>query len=294
LAAMETKIIDGKKIAEQVQDELRAQVTELKAKGITPGVGVVLVGSRADSSTYVRMKKRAAEGVGMAFRLVELPDTVTTEDVLAEVEKLNKDPAIHGFLVQLPLPSQVHEKTVLDAVSFEKDVDGFHPLNTGNLAQKGRDPLFVPCTPFGCIELLKRSGVEMKGKNAVVLGRSNIVGLPMALCLMNENATVTVCHSQTTDIPAHTRNADILVAAIGKPKYVTGDMIKEGAVVIDVGIHSIEDATTKSGKRLVGDVDADSCKGKAAAITPVPGGVGPMTVTMLLAAVVRSAARQAK
>eukprot|EP00245_Coleochaete_scutata_P000619 TRINITY_DN10720_c0_g1_i1.p1 TRINITY_DN10720_c0_g1~~TRINITY_DN10720_c0_g1_i1.p1 ORF type:complete len:317 (+),score=72.72 TRINITY_DN10720_c0_g1_i1:65-952(+) len=291
-AIEEAKIIDGKAIATAIQAEIAQEVADLKAKhDKVPGLAVVIVGERKDSQTYVRMKKKACADVGITSFGKDLPADVTEEDLLKVVEEFNNDPSVHGILVQLPLPSHINETKVLDAVSIEKDVDGFHPLNLGNLAMKGRTPLFVPCTPQGCIELLVRSGVEIKGKNAVVVGRSNIVGMPAALLLLERDATVSVVHSRTQDPAALIRQADILIAAAGRAQMVKGDWIKPGAVVIDVGTNAVDDATKKAGYRLVGDVDFDEAKKVASQITPVPGGVGPMTIAMLLRNTLESAKR---
>ncbi|CAE7214911.1 FOLD4 [Symbiodinium sp. KB8] len=250
--------------------------------GKAPGLAVILVGARPDSATYVRMKRKACEEVGIADFGVNLPVEASEDEIVAAVRAANEDERVHGILVQLPLPEHVNEMRVLSEISPEKDVDGLHPANVGDLALRGRNPRFVACTPRGCIELLHRNGIEISGKSAVVLGRSNIVGIPAALLLLQENATVTVCHSRTKDIEARIRDADILVAAIGKAHFVQGSWIKPGAVVIDVGINSVDDATKKRGYRLVGDVDYAAAKPVASAITPVPGGVGPMTIAMLL------------
>lgn len=244
---------------------------------------MVLVGNRTDSATYVRMKKKAVKDVGFHSVDVTLSEDVTELELLARIEGLNQDPDVHGILVQLPLPKHIDEAKVLKSIRVEKDVDGFSALNIGNLCLKGGDPpLAVPCTPAGCIELLQRSGVPVAGKEAVVLGRSNIVGMPVASLLQSMNATVTVCHSGTKNIAEHTKRADIIVAAIGKREFLTADMVKPGVVIIDVGINSKPDPSRKSGMRLVGDVDFEGCKMVASHITPVPGGVGPMTITMLL------------
>jgi 5,10-methylene-tetrahydrofolate dehydrogenase/methenyl tetrahydrofolate cyclohydrolase len=276
--------IDGKAIAATIRAEIRTEVDAMVAAGQTPGLAVVLVGARPDSATYVKFKKQACAECGIADIGVDLPASATEAEIVATVERLNADPAVHGILVQLPLPSHVNEERVLEKISIEKDVDGFHPLNIGNLAMKGREPMAVPCTPKGCIELLDRSGVEISGANAVVLGRSNIVGIPVAMLLLARNATVTIVHSRTRDIPAVVAQADILVAAVGRPRMVKAEWIKPGAVIIDVGINQIDDAKRKSGKRLVGDVDYPAVRkaNSAAAITPVPGGVGPMTIAMLM------------
>jgi len=287
---MTATIIDGQAVAAEIRARIKDEVAELKArKGIVPGLATVLVGDNPASQTYVRMKGRACEEVGMRSVGHKLPATATQAEVEGLVRQLNADPAIHGILVQLPLPNHLNEEAVLNAIGIEKDVDGFHPVNIGRLAMKGREPLFVPCTPAGCIALLDHTGVKIEGARAVVLGRSNIVGLPVSLLLIGRNATVTVCHSRTRDLPSVTREADILVAAIGKAQMVRGDWIKPGAVVIDVGVNRVDDPTTKSGYRLVGDVAFDEAKEVAAAITPVPGGVGPMTIAMLLQNTLRAA-----
>ncbi len=280
---MPAKIIDGKAIAAIIRGEIKAEVDTMKAKtGKVPGLAAVLVGERKDSQTYVRMKKKACAEVGITSLGYDLPADISENELLKVVAELNENPEVNGILVQLPLPDHIDEEKILSAISLEKDVDGFHPLNIGRLSMKGRDPLFVPCTPKGVIELLDRSGVTIEGKNAVVLGRSNIVGLPVAMLLLHRNATLTICHSRTQDIPAVTRAADILIAAVGRAEMVKGDWIKPGAAVIDVGVNAVDDPTAKKGYRLVGDVDFDSAKEVAGMITPVPGGVGPMTIAMLM------------
>ncbi|MHC4339363.1 MAG: bifunctional 5,10-methylenetetrahydrofolate dehydrogenase/5,10-methenyltetrahydrofolate cyclohydrolase [Planctomycetota bacterium] len=288
---MTARIIDGKAIAADIRAEVKAGADKLRSQGITPGLATVLVGDNPASHKYVSMKRKACAEAGIESFHNELPDDATQEEVLALVQKLGADPKVHGILVQLPLPDQIDEETILNAVPLSKDVDGFHPLNIGALAMKGRDPDFVPCTPNGVIELLDRSGAKIEGANAVVLGRSNIVGMPVALLLVHRNATVTVCHSRTQDLPEVVRSADILVAAIGRARFCKGEWIKPGATVIDVGTNVIDDPTRKSGKRLVGDVDYEAAVEIAGAITPVPGGVGPMTIAMLLANTLRSASR---
>lgn len=286
------KLIDGKAIASKIQQELKEEIKCLqREKQITPGVAVVLVGERPDSQTYVRMKKAAAEEVGVNFFLKSAPSTITQEELLKTVEDLNRDERVHGIIVQLPLPEHIHEEKILDAISLEKDVDGFHPSNIGRLAMRGRQPLCYPCTPLGCLELLERSGVNLEGKKVVVIGRSNIVGIPFSLICLHRNATVTVCHSKTNDLPEETRRADILIAAAGKPGLVRRDWVKKGAVVIDVGTNAVEDSTRKTGYRLVGDVAFEEVIDIVSKITPVPGGVGPMTVTMLLKNTVQCAWR---
>jgi 5,10-methylene-tetrahydrofolate dehydrogenase/methenyl tetrahydrofolate cyclohydrolase len=287
---MTAQIIDGTAIGAKVQEEVRQAVAEMKEKyGYTPGLATVLVGEDPASSTYVGMKQRTCEKLGIRSIGHKLESDATQEEVEGLVRKLNADPNVNGILVQLPLPKHLNEEAVLNAIDLEKDVDGFHPVNIGRLAMKGRDPLFVPCTPAGCMRLLKESGVDPSGKEAVIVGRSNIVGLPMAMLLQKANATVTICHSRTKDLAAHTREADILVAAIGWAEMITGDMVKPGATIIDVGINQKEDATKKRGYRLVGDVDYDSAKEVAGLITPVPGGVGPMTIALLMENTLRAA-----
>lgn len=287
---MTAQIIDGKLIAQQVRDEVAARVAERVAAGKPkPSLATVLVGDRVDSATYVASKQKACADLGMESFHHHLPADATQEQVEDLVKRLNDDPKVNGILVQLPLPAHLNEERVLQAIGIEKDVDGFSPLNIGRLAQKGREPLFVPCTPYGCIYLLEQVGVQIEGANAVVLGRSNIVGMPAALLLIGKNATVTVCHSRTRDLPSVVRQADILIAAIGKAEMVRGDWIKPGAAVIDVGINSKPDPTKKSGYRLVGDVNFDEAKEVAGFITPVPGGVGPMTIAMLMKNTLRAA-----
>jgi len=281
---MAATIIDGKQIAADVRAEVKQGVSELKQQtGVVAGLATVLVGSDPASHKYVSMKRKACAEAGIESFHHELSPEATQDEVLKLVSDLGADDRVHGILVQLPLPNQVDEETILDAVPLAKDVDGFHPLNIGALAMKGREPEFMPCTPHGCMVLLERSGTEISGANAVVLGRSNIVGMPAALMLIKRNATVTVCHSRTKDIAGVIREADILIAAIGRAHFVKGDWIKPGATVIDVGTNVIDDATRKSGKRLVGDVDFAAAMEVAGKITPVPGGVGPMTIAMLLA-----------
>lgn len=286
------KVIDGKSVAKQIREEISAEVTKLKeAIGVVPGLAVILVGDRKDSATYVRNKKKACESVGINSFEVNLPDDASEQEVLKYISDFNGDPSVHGILVQLPLPSHMNEQNILNAVTIEKDVDGFHPLNIGLLAMRGREPMFVPCTPKGCIELLHRYGVDIKGKRAVVIGRSNIVGMPAALLLQREDATVTIVHSRTKNPEEITRQADIIISAVGQPNMVRGSWIKPGAVIIDVGINPVEDANSPRGYRLVGDVCYDEACKIAAAVTPVPGGVGPMTIAMLLSNTVSSAKR---
>jgi methylenetetrahydrofolate dehydrogenase (NADP+)/methenyltetrahydrofolate cyclohydrolase len=291
---MTAKIIDGKAIAEELRQEVAKGVEELVASGgPRPGLATVLVGENPASQTYVRMKQKACDKLGIESFGHVLSADASQEEVETLVKELNADPKVHGILVQLPLPAGLDEEAILRAISIEKDVDGFHPINIGRLAQKGRDPLFVPCTPAGCIILLKKAGAKLEGARAVVVGRSNIVGMPAALLLVKENATVTICHSRTQDLPARCREADVLIAAIGRPRMIKGDWVKPGAYVIDVGTNRIDDPTAKRGYRLVGDVDFDEAVEVAGAITPSPGGVGPMTITGLLQNTLRSARRAA-
>jgi len=292
---MTAQLIDGKAIAQKVRDEVKEKAAARAAAGKSqPGLATVLVGERVDSAAYVGMKQKACAELGMTSFHHPVPEDVSQEDLEKLVKELNADPKVHGILVQLPLPDHLDEERVLQLINIEKDVDGFSPLNIGRLAQKGREPLFVPCTPYGCIYLLKEAGVEISGANAVVLGRSNIVGMPAALLLVKENATVTVCHSRTKNLADVVRQADILIAAIGRTEMVQGDWIKPGAAVIDVGMNSKPDSTKKKGYRLVGDVNFDEAKEVAGFITPVPGGVGPMTIAMLMANTLRAAEIQDK
>jgi 5,10-methylene-tetrahydrofolate dehydrogenase/methenyl tetrahydrofolate cyclohydrolase len=287
---MSAKIIDGKAIAADIRNEAKDGAAKLLAEhGIQPGLATVLVGDDPASHKYVGMKIKACDEAGFASFSHILPEVTPQDEVLALVRELAENPNVHGILVQLPLPKHVDEKTILDAVPLAKDVDGFHPLNIGALAMKGHEPEFAPCTPSGVIEMIDRTGVTIEGANAVVLGRSNIVGMPVALLLIGRSATVTVCHSRTKNLADVTRNADILVAAIGRAHFVTGDMVKPGCTIIDVGTNMIDDASRKSGRRLVGDVDFAAASEIAGAITPVPGGVGPMTIAMLILNTLRAA-----
>jgi methylenetetrahydrofolate dehydrogenase (NADP+) / methenyltetrahydrofolate cyclohydrolase len=291
---MSAQLIDGKIVAQKVRDDVAAAVAKRTAAGKPkPTLATVLVGDRLDSAAYVASKGKACEELGMGSVSHRLPADATQEEVEKLVRKLNADKEINGILVQLPMPAHINEERVLALINIEKDVDGFSPINIGRLAQKGREPLFVPCTPFGCIYLLEQAGVKIEGSNAVVLGRSNIVGMPAALLLIGKNATVTVCHSRTRDLPGVVRQADILIAAIGKKEMVKGDWIKPGAAVIDVGINAvpvlnpdgtpaISEKTGKPKSKLVGDVKFDEAVQVAGFITPVPGGVGPMTIAMLM------------
>lgn len=280
---MTAQIIDGKATAKRLRQALAAEVAVLKEQsGKAPGLATVLVGDNPASATYVRSKIKACEQIGMLSVHVPLAADISQADLEAEVEKLNNDPAVHGILVQLPLPKHIDEQRIIDLIRYDKDVDGFHPLNIAALTLRGRDPLFVSCTPAGCMLLLEESGVNLSGAEAVIVGRSNIVGMPMALLLVHANATVTVTHSRTKALAEHLKRADIVIAAVGRAEMITGDMLKPGCVVIDVGINTKEDATRKRGYRLVGDVAFESAKEVASAITPVPGGVGPMTIAMLM------------
>ena len=282
---MTAKILDGKGLAEKIRGEVATGVAEIQQKHrVTPGLAAVLVGDDPASAIYVRNKRRACDEVGMVSDTFLLPADATNEQVLKTVRELNEDPRFHGILVQLPLPPQVDELAVIESINPDKDVDGLHPINVGKLVQGRAD--FVPGTPFGIQQILMRNGHDPAGANVVICGRSDIVGKPMALLLMQRaegaNATVTVCHTRTKNMSEVTRQADILIAAIGSPNVITADMVKEGAVVIDVGINRVDDASRKRGYRLVGDVDFEAVAEKASAITPVPGGVGPMTIAMLL------------
>ena len=282
---MTAKILDGKALAEEIRGEVATGVAEMQQKhGVTPGLAAVLVGDDPASAIYVRNKRRACDEVGMVSDTFLMPADSTNEQVLARVQALNEDPRFHGILVQLPMPPQIDERLIIESLDPTKDVDGLHPFNVGKLVQGRAD--FVPGTPAGIQQILLRNGHDPAGANVVVCGRSDIVGKPMALLLMQRadgaNATVTVCHTRTKNLAEITRQADILVAAIGRPSAITVDMVKEGAVVIDVGINRVDDASQKRGYRLEGDVDFDAVSEKASAITPVPGGVGPMTIAMLL------------
>ncbi|TDL34628.1 bifunctional methylenetetrahydrofolate dehydrogenase/methenyltetrahydrofolate cyclohydrolase FolD [Jeotgalibacillus sp. S-D1] len=280
---MTAAIIDGKKIAQDIRQTLESRIASLKEYGITPGLAVVLVGDNQASKTYVSMKQKACEKLGIHSVLIEFPKDLTEKQLLEKVNELNNDDSIHGILVQLPLPSHINEINIIESITPSKDVDGFHPINAGRLMTGGE--AFYPCTPYGIIQMLKYENIQMAGKHAVIVGRSNIVGKPMGQLLLKENATVTYCHSKTDDLVHHSKQADILIAAIGVTKFITAEHIKEGAVVIDVGMNRDENG------KLCGDVDYNSCVEKASAITPVPGGVGPMTITMLLVNTVESAER---
>lgn len=292
---MTAKLILGKEVSEEIYGELRQRIDALKSAGVTPGLAVVLVGEDPASQVYVRKKGEMCEELGMRSVTVRMPGDITQDELMAKVSELNDDPTIHGFLVQLPLPAHLDEQKVIDAISPEKDVDCFHPSNVGRVLVG--NPTFLPATPAGVQQMIVRSGVETAGRHIVVIGRSNIVGKPMAAMMVQKgpgaDSTVTVVHSRTRNLADITRQADILIVAIGRPRFVTADMVKDGAVVIDVGTNRIEDPTHPKGSRLVGDVDFDSVKEKASAITPVPGGVGPMTICMLMSNAVAAAERKA-
>jgi len=286
---MSAVIIDGKQIASDVRAEVALNVSKLKEKGIAPCLAVILVGNNPASVSYVTGKRKALAEVGMLDRSIELPEDTSEKELLDLIEKLNKDDSVHGILVQLPLPKHIDEDKIIMAISPSKDVDGFHPVSVGNL-MIGR-PGFLPCTPHGIIVLLQKMGIETSGKHAVVIGRSNIVGKPVSILLARKdvNCTVTMCHTGTKNMAEITRQADIIVVASGHPHTLTGDMVRDGAVVIDVGVNRIPDASKKSGFRLIGDCDFDDLKEKASFITPVPGGVGPMTIAMLMVNTLESA-----
>jgi methylenetetrahydrofolate dehydrogenase (NADP+)/methenyltetrahydrofolate cyclohydrolase len=290
---MAAQIIDGTRISAQIKEELKGRIAALKMVGHPPGLAVILVGDDPASVAYVRMKTKAGEDLGMYSKQINMPYTVSEEDLLRNIDYLNADPRINGLLVQLPLPKHIEEKKVAYRIDPEKDVDAFHPMNLGRILMG--DPHFLPATPAGIQQLLVRSGNSPEGKHVVVLGRSNIVGKPIAAMLMQKapgaNATVTVCHSGTRDLASITRTADILIAAMGEARFVKADMVKDGVVVIDVGSNRVDDPTSKTGHRMVGDVDYEAVSRKAAAITPVPGGVGPMTIAMLLSNTVTAAER---
>lgn len=288
---MAAKIIDGKKIAANIKQSLKGEITSLKNSGCIPGLAVLLVGENPASQIYVSMKNKAASELGINSTTFNLPKETTQSKLLSIVKSLNEDSSVHGILIQLPLPAQIDEQVIINSVDPDKDVDGFHPVNRGKLTIG--DDTFVPCTPLGIQELLVHSGIETEGKHVVIVGRSRIVGLPLAIMMMQKkkgaNSTVTVCHTGTPNLLHFTKQADILIAAIGKPESITGEMVKEGSVVIDVGVNRTEDASVDKGYRITGDVEFDSVSEKASAITPVPGGVGPMTIAMLIHNTVKAA-----
>jgi 5,10-methylene-tetrahydrofolate dehydrogenase/methenyl tetrahydrofolate cyclohydrolase len=273
------KLIDGKATAQQIRAEMKA---EIKNRNITPVLVVFLVGDRKDSATYVRMKRKACEQIGMTSLLFGYPESVEEEKLVCKIQEINKNPLYHGILVQLPLPDHINTQNVLASIDPKKDADGLHMVNQGDLFVNGHNASVIPCTPKGCLELLDRYNIKIEGKNAVVLGRSRLVGKPIAQLLLSRNATVTTCHSRTKNLAQIVKKAEILVSCVGKPQFVKGDWIRKGAVVIDVGINPIDDPSKKRGYRLVGDVEFDEASKRASFITPVPGGVGPMTVAMLL------------
>lgn len=286
---MVAQIIDGKKIAQEIREELKEEVIRLKEKGVVPGLATVLVGTDPASQIYIKNKLKSCAEIGIYSYHQHLPADTSEEELLKLIKELNSDPKIHGILVQLPLPKQIDENKVLLAIDPEKDVDGFHPINIGKLSARKRmeeiekEKIFLPCTPYGIIEMMRRSGFTIAGSEAVIVGRSNIVGKPVAMLFLAENATVTICHTGTKNLAEVTRKADILVAAVGKPKMITADMVSEKAIIIDVGTHRLPD------EKLCGDVDFDNVKEKVRAITPVPGGVGPMTIAMLMVNTVKAA-----
>lgn len=292
---MAAQIIDGKQVAAGIRAELKDEVAKLKARGVTPGLGVILVGDDPASVSYVTGKERACDEVGIYSDHNHLPAQTSQAELERVIERLNADPRIHGILVQLPLPKHLKESEAIFAIDPSKDVDGIHPVSVGKMVTGER--AFLSCTPHGVLQLLLRSGVKIEGSHVVIVGRSNLVGRPLANMLIQKqstgNATVTICHTRTKDVGRYTRQADIVVAAVGRPGTITADMVRDGAVVIDVGVTRVEDATKKAGFRLVGDVDFDAVKEKASLITPVPGGVGPMTITMLLYNTVESAKQAA-
>ncbi len=291
---MSAILIDGKKVAEDIRAELRGRIERLKKKAVTPNLTVILVGDDPASRVYVSMKKKACEDLGLFSETIRLPVQTDQDELIARIEQLNRDAAVHGILVQMPLPPQIDANRIIEIIHPQKDVDGFHPINVGKLVA-GR-PTFVPCTPAGVIELLRRYAYQPDGKHVVIVGRSNIVGKPLANLLLQKspagNATVTVCHTRTKNLADFTRQADIVIAAAGRPGTITGEMVKAGVVVIDVGVNRVDDATKKRGYRLEGDVDFASVSPKAAAITPVPGGVGPMTIVMLMKNTIQAAEEQ--
>ena len=278
-------ILNGKEISNNLKLELKEII---KKNNIKPGLGIILVGNRPDSQIYVNMKKKACDKVGITNIDVHLDENITEENLILEVEKMNKNKDIHGILIQLPLPKHINEQNVLSKVRLEKDVDGFHVQNIGSLALNNLDNCFAPCTPCGVIELIKRYNIKIAGKHVVILGRSKIVGLPLSLLFLHNDATISICHSKTTNLKDITKHADILVVACGKPNFIDSSYIKSGVTIIDIGINKIDDETIEKGYRIVGDVDFEGVKEKASLITPVPGGVGPMTIAMLMAQTVKA------
>lgn len=285
-------LLDGKKVSQSIKDSLKVEIDELVSKNIKPGLGIILVGDRKDSHTYVRMKKNACNEVNIYNYDIMFPEDVDEETLLIQINNMNQNNDIHGILVQLPLPSHINEEKILSQVKLVKDVDGFHPENIGKLALKRLKDICVPCTPDGCLRILDYYNIEIAGKHCVILGRSNIVGMPLSLLLLHRNATVTICHSKTVDLQEQVKRADIIFAACGKTQMVKKDWVKKDAVIVDIGINAIDDSSKKLGYRLVGDVDFDDVKENTKAITPVPGGIGPMTIAMLLEHTVKACKRQ--
>ena len=282
-------LINGKNISQNILNTLANKVKELKKENIKPGLGIILVGNREDSVSYVKMKTRVCMEIGIKSIDIKLSENIDEEKIIEEIEKLNIDSTIHGILVQLPLPKHINRDKVLNMIDIKKDVDGFHPYNMGNLAINRLDYCIIPCTPEGCIKLLDSYNIEIEGKHVVVIGKSNVVGLPLSLLFMHREATVSVCHYKTQNIKTITKLADILVVACGQPKMINREYIKKGCIIVDIGINSIEDKTKKSGYKLVGDVDIDDVKEICSAITPVPGGIGPMTIAMLMSHTIEAA-----
>ena len=282
-------LINGKVISQNILNTLADKVKELKKKNIEPGLGIILVGKKEDSVSYVKMKTRVCMEIGIKTIDIKLSENIVEEKIIEEIEKLNTDSTIHGILVQLPLPKHINKDKVLNMIDIKKDVDGFHPYNMGNLAINRLNNCIIPCTPEGCIKLLDSYNIEIEGKHVVVIGKSNVVGLPLSLLFMHREATVSVCHYKTQNIKTITKLADILVVACGQPKMINREYIKEGCIIVDIGINSIEDKTKKSGYKLVGDVDIDDVKEICSAITPVPGGIGPMTIAMLMSHTIKAA-----
>jgi 5,10-methylene-tetrahydrofolate dehydrogenase/methenyl tetrahydrofolate cyclohydrolase len=285
------KILDGKKVASEIYNELQHDITLLKQNNITPGLSVILVGDRTDSKTYVAMKQKKCRELGIFSKLIKLEEDVSEDKIIKIIRDLNNDDKINGILIQLPLPKHLNENTILSSVKLSKDVDGFHFENIGRLSVD-KQPLFVPCTPKGCLEILDRYKIDLCGKNICILGRSAIVGLPLSLLLLYRNATITICHSKTENISEITKQADILIAACGRTEMVKKDWIKDNCIIIDIGINSKPDTSRKLGYRLVGDVDFNDVKEKVKYITPVPGGVGPMTIAMLMKQTIESTKRE--
>lgn len=285
-------LLDGKKASQSIKESLKTEVNELISKNIRPGLGIILVGERKDSHTYVKMKKNACNEVNIYNHDIILPEDVDEETLIIMINDMNKNNDIHGILIQLPLPPHINEEKILSQVKLIKDVDGFHPENIGKLALKRLEDICVPCTPDGCLQILDYYEIPIAGKHCVIVGRSNIVGMPLSLLLLHRNATVTICHSRTKDLPEQVKRADIVFAACGKTQMIKKDWVKKDAVVVDIGINAVDDSSKKSGYRLVGDVDFNEVKDVCSAITPVPGGIGPMTIAMLLEHTVKACKRQ--